>query len=293
MSKLFSCQSRVDEMVLFIRLVTVVFALGAFFSVSADGKLGPADPRLGAVMGMRSLYCEGSVRILLDGAAAHATVTVADKGVTMQKAKKTEDNAILVKGKKGDNPDGYDVVLSGAEVTNSLRAIYLDDSCTLDAVGLSLDSLHLMSNTKGDVKLRGTYKAGFIQQKKPNLIDAYWIDSDWLSLESYAGRMMLSGVADKVRVHAMGDAFVSLDTLRAKHVWIAGHDSSFVRFLGSDADVSSYLDGHAHAESIGYPEFVSDISYAYATLVYHLPAVDEPPLRSQDAPIKGEHLLYK
>jgi hypothetical protein len=290
---LFSCQSRVDEMVLLARLITAVLALGAFFWAGADGKLGPMDPRLDAVMGVRSLYCEGSVRILLDGAAAQTFVTVADKGVTMQEANKSANKAILFKGSKGDNPEGYDVVLSGAELTNGLQAIYLEDSCTLDAVGVSLESLHLMSNTKGDVKLRGTYKAGSIEQKKSNVIDAYWIDSDWLSLESYTGRMMLSGVADKVRVHVMGDAFVSLDTLRAKHVWISGHDSSFVRFLGRDADVSSFLDGHAHAESIGFPEYVSDISYAYATLVYHLPAADEPPLRAQEAPIKGEHLLYK
>lgn len=293
MWKLFSCQSRVDEMVLFVRLVTTVFALSAFFSASADGKLGPADPHLDAVTGMRSLYCEGSVRILLDGSAMQPTVTVADKGVTMQKAKKTDGKAILFRGRKGDNPDGYDVVLGGAEVTNSLRAIYLDDSCTLDAVGLSLDSLHLMSNTKGDVKLRGTYKAGFIQQNKSNLIDAYWIDSDWLSLESNTGRMMLSGVAEKVRVHAMGDAFVSLDTLRVKHIWLRGNDHSFVRFFGRDADVSSFLDGHAHAESIGFPEYISDISYAYATLVFHLPSADEPSSRVQEAPLKGEHLLYK
>lgn len=280
-------------MVVFIRLITVAAALGAFFWAGADGKLGPMDPRLDAVKGIRSLYCEGSVRILLDGASAQTAVTVADKGVTMQAAHKTGDKAILFKGKKSDNPEGYDVILSGAEVTNGLHAIYLEDSCTLDAVGLSLDSLQLMSNTKGDVKLRGTYKAGVIQQKKANVIDAYWIDSDWLSLESYTGRMMLSGVADKVRVHAMGDAFVSLDTLRVKHIWLGGHDSSFVRFLGRDADVSSFLDGHAHAESIGFPEYVSDISYAYATLVYHLPTADEPSSRALEAPVKGENLLYK
>ena len=178
-------------------------------------------------------------------------------------------------------------------MTNSLRSIYLEDSCSLDAVGVSLADLQLISNTKGDVKLRGTYKAGFIQQRKANVIDAYWLDSDWLSLESHAGRMMLSGVADKVRVHAMGDAFVSLDTLRVNHIWLGGHDTSFVRFLGRDAEVSSFLDGYAHAESIGFPEYVSDISYAYATLVYHLPAADEVASQAMmvPAPVKGEHLL--
>ena len=94
-------------MAFFTRLVAVGLALSAPAIVSAGGKLGPIDPRLDSVSGMESLYCEGSVRILLDGASTQSYLKISEPAVVMkQSAKKTMDKAVLFKGRQSDNPEG-------------------------------------------------------------------------------------------------------------------------------------------------------------------------------------------
>lgn len=241
----------------------------------AGGKLGPGVPVLHLenehVVQSSELHCHGNVRIFLDGAAEESSARVLHKGVSIHSAKHDGKKSTFVKGRSAKNHEGYDVIFSGKNLLKDFTSIHMSDACTLEAVGLNMDALKLLSNTTGSITLRGTYKAGHIQQLKNNIIDAYWIDSDFLEIDSQAGRMLLAGTAKHVRAHATGKAFLSLDSLRASNLWLAGYGNSFVRFFGDNIQLSSFMNDSARAESLGYPLLVNDQSRSHGVLVYHLP----------------------
>ena len=223
----------------------------------------------------RSLYCRGDVRIFLDGASKEDEVHALSHSVSIDTSNQNGIKSTIIQGGVGGNQESYDVLISGQHLLENFEAIYLEDNCALETAGLHLEGLKLYSNTNGRITLRGTYKASSITQLKDNVIDAYWMDSDFLEIESRAGRMILAGTAKHVRAFARGKAFLSLDSLRAKDVWLAGYDESFIRFHGENIILSSYMDGAAHAESLGFPTKVSDQSNSHGALVYHLPQFEK------------------
>ena len=118
--------------------------------------------------------------------------------------------------------------------------IELHGACSLYGKGLKHNHLEIISDTSGEVDLKGYVGIHALTQTKNNLINIVWVDTESLDIHSTAGRLRLAGVARHARVNAFGTSQADLTQLRSTNLWLQQKNGSRVITRGKQ-DSIAYL----------------------------------------------------
>lgn len=225
--------------------------------VHVGSKLGY---RGGSIDRFSAIDCEGGLSILLDPKGPEGRVRALSDDVMYSDS----GDVLYIKGNRGTGD--YDVVVSGERLVAQISAAYLHDQCALSGENLKQANWRLVSDTTGNVVLRGKFGHFSLLQSRENVVDVYWLDSHDVDVVSRSGVLRLAGEAKQSRIRTLGDSQLLVSHLRTKNGWLHASGSSFVEMFGSKR-LAVYTSGSAQVQADGVPMLVNELSDDYSMFV--------------------------
>lgn len=223
----------------------------------AGGKLGY---RGGQIDYFSAIDCEGGLSILLDPKGPEGRV----RALTDDVMYSDSGDVLYIKGSRGKGP--YDVVVSGERLVGQVSAVYLHDRCALAGENLKQANWRLVSDTTGNVVLRGMFGHFSMSQLQSNVVDVYWLNSHDVDVVSRSGVLRLAGEAKQSRVRVSGDSQLLVNHLRTDNGWLHASGAAFVETFGSKR-LSVYTSGSARVQADGVPMLVNELSDGHSMFV--------------------------